>query len=74
MREFTYQGKRTYATFENATRAGRKLVGRFFKNDVPFTWTVAATVDGRFYPLAVVNSTNEHLAGPLAHAGFCVVN
>jgi hypothetical protein len=73
MREFSYDGKRTYATFANAQKAGRKMAESFQTEDL--RWTVAATAEGRFYPLAIYNNERGSGAlGALAWKGFCVVN
>lgn len=70
MRLFTdISGKGTYATAANANKRAVKLCEDF---GVDFRYIIAATEDGRYFPVVVVRRDQQHFCGAIAHNGVCV--
>lgn len=62
-------GKGTYAKYQTAVKKVETLNSG---HPTPFRYIIAATEDGRFFPVIVLDSNRQYLAGPLAFQGFCV--
>lgn len=62
-------GKGTYATYANAVKRIEKVNADF---GIDFRYIIAASADGRFFPVAIPNRDQQHYTGALAHNGICV--
>lgn len=62
-------GKGTYKTYANAEKRIEDVRKEF---GVPFRYIIAATTDGRFFPVVVLLKDQQYYAGTLAHYGVCV--
>ncbi len=70
MRMFSdVKGKGTYAT---PAGAEKKITDLIEKMAVDFRYVIISTVDGRYKPCVVLNSSQQHFAGGLAGQGICV--
>ena len=62
-------GKGTYGTYDRAI-ARMQVVNADFGID--FRYIIAASTDGRFFPVAIPTRDQQHFIGALAHKGICV--
>lgn len=63
------QGKGTYATADRAAKRAEKACADF---GVDFRYIIAASSDGRFFPVIVLRREEQDLCGTIAHYGICV--